>query len=74
MQDTKIQTCSMNELKRKDLCFICKEPQGLDHSCKSDIEKMKGVDQEKTLDFQDEDSSFIIEFMCSYEDTFEQHE
>lgn len=40
----------------------------------SDIEKMIGVDQEKTLDFQDKDSSFIIEFLCSYEDTFEEHE
>jgi len=38
-------TCSENELRRKGLCFIYKEPWGLDNSCLSDIGGMAEVDQ-----------------------------
>ena len=36
--------CNKNELRRKVLCFICKEPWGLDHSCLSDTKGMTEVD------------------------------
>lgn len=38
-------SCSRNELRRKGLCFICKEPWGPNHSCLSDIEDMTEVEQ-----------------------------
>jgi len=58
---------------RKGLCFIYKEPWGLDHSCLGDIEELTGVDQEEIpFDFQDEDSS-LDGYMGSYKDSSKEH-
>ena len=59
---------SKNELRRKGLCFICKEPWGPDHSCLRDaneVAEVKQVDVPSVC--QDEDSS-SDESMGSYED------
>ena len=36
---------SKNELRRKGLCFICKEPWGPDHSCVRDADEVAEVEQ-----------------------------
>ena len=36
---------SRNELRRKGLCFICKEPWGPDHSCLRDTDEVAKVEQ-----------------------------
>ena len=67
-------SCSKNELRRKGLCFICKEPWGPYYSCLSDIEEMTEVGPvEIPFDFQGEGSS-LDESMGSYEDASEEHE
>ena len=59
---------SRNELRRKGLCFICKEPWGPDHSCLSDVVDVAEAEQ-KGIPFvcQGEDSS-SNESMGSVED------
>ena len=60
---------SKNELRRKGLCFICKEPWRPNHSCLSDVDDVAEVEKEKIpYVCQDEDSS-SHESMGSYEDT-----
>ena len=39
-------SCSRNELRRKGLCFICKGPWGLGHSCLSDVDDVAEAGQE----------------------------
>ena len=57
-----------NELRRKGLCFICKEPWGPDHSCLRDADEVAEVEQVDIPSVcQDEDSS-SNESMGSYED------
>ena len=59
---------SKNELRRKGLCFICKEPSGPDHSCLSDADDVVEAEQKGTPSVcQDEDSS-SDESMGSTED------
>ena len=49
---------SRNELRRKGLCFICKEPCGPDHSCLRDADEVAEVEQVDVPSVcQDEDSS-----------------
>jgi len=75
MQDTKSQTCSKHELRRKGLCFICKETWGPNHSCLSNTEEMTPGGQEEIPSyFPDEDSPSTVEFVGIDEDTFEEHE
>lgn len=75
MQNTKIQTRSRNELRRKGLCIVCKETWGPNHSCLSNTEEMTEGDQvEIPSDFPDEDSPSVIESMGFYEDTSKGHE
>lgn len=67
--------CDKNELRRKVLCFICKEPKRPDHSCLSDMEEMAEGDQEEVpFEFSNRDFSFIVESMGSYEGDSEEHE
>lgn len=68
------QPCSKNELKRKGLCFICKEPWGPNHSYLRDVEEMVEVQQKDIPSvFQDENSS-LDESMGSYEGASGEHE
>ena len=58
---------SRNELRRKGICFICKEPWGPNHSCLRDADEVAEVEQGDTPSIcQDEDSS-SDESMGSYE-------
>ena len=67
-------SCSKNELRRKGLCFICKEPWGPNNSCLSDVGEMTEVEHEEIpSNLQGEDSSWD-ESMDSYDDTSEEHE
>ena len=43
-------SCSNNELKRRGLCFICKGPWALDHSCPGDSKEATRKKQEIPLD------------------------
>ena len=63
-----------NEMRRKGLCFIFKEPWGLDHSCLRDADDVVETGQEG-IPFvcQDEDSS-SDESMGSYEDASREQE
>lgn len=68
------QPCNKNELRRKGICFNCKEPWKPNHSCLSDTEEIIGVGQEDIpSDFQDDNSS-LDESMASYEDIYWEHE
>ena len=65
---------SINELRRKGLCFICKEPWGPDHSCLSDADDVAEAKQKGIPSVcQDEDSS-SGESTGSYEDAFGEQE
>ena len=49
---------SRNELRRKGLCFICKEPWGADHSCLTNANDVAKAEQKSIQSIcQDEDSS-----------------
>ena len=44
-------SCSKNEMRRKGLCFVCKGPWGLDHSCLSNTEETEVEQEEIPFDF-----------------------
>lgn len=67
-------SCNKNELRRKRLCFICKEPWEIDQSCLSDTEEIE--EKEKMVipsDHPGEDSS-SDESMGLYDDASKGHE
>lgn len=66
-------SCSGNELRRKGLCFICKGPWGLDHSCLSDTEEMIETEQGKISSDSQGDDSSLDESMGSFKDASEEH-
>ena len=59
---------SRNELRRKGLCFICKEPWGPDHSCLSDADDVAEVEQEGIPSVCQGDDSSLYESIGSVED------
>lgn len=67
-------SCSKNESRRKGLCFICKGPWGLDHSCLSDIEEMTVVEQGVILHVYQGEESLLEESMGSYDDTSKEYD
>ena len=61
---------SRNELRRKGLCFICKEPWGLDHSCLSDEVYVAKAEQKGIPSLCQGGDSSSYEPMGSVEDAF----
>ena len=59
---------SRNELRRKGLCFICKEPWGPDHSCVRDADEVAEVEQVDIPSVCQGEGSSSDESMGSVED------
>ena len=59
---------SRNELRRKGLCFICKEPWGPDHSCVRDADEVAKVEQVDIPSVCQGEGSSSDESMGSVED------
>ena len=56
--ESKNKICSKNELRRRGLCFICKGPWALNHSCPGDKKKETKTKQEEITSNHGE--SFVV--------------